>query len=372
MKHYASRSIFWAQFYIALAGIFLAGVFFAIGQPVAAIAFVCLLGLTLNRRSSGLRAVTLSVPEILADVVDAFKIETPMLFGGGGFGTDFSSKTAVLGDKITAKISHVPLTGSYDANNGGFKNAVQDVTTLIEDVPVTLDQFRIVTIRITWLQQLASKLALYKEAIRNYGFALGKYVTDYAISQITAANFSNQVQVSLNNLSLDTFDSNVRDALNLQKASGRGRYCLLNTPAASKLGSDDRVRSSLFYGALNGDRGYRQWNNLAGFTRISEYTDMFAGGNLIGYAGDSRGLAVATRSVDFSNAADELGIPKVMQFYPVSDAESGLNMTGAAWQEAGTADVFVALGLLFGVGAGKQNGANGVITDNAGIRIVTP
>jgi hypothetical protein len=370
-KKYGSRVSFYAQLNLAAMGILMATVIAVQGHLFAALAFASLLGMILNRPKARCCAVTLSVPEILTDVLDAFKIETPMVFGPSGFGTDFSSKTAVLNDTITAKIAHVPLVGNYDRANGGFKAATQDVTTLIEDVPVTLNQFKVVTVNITWLTQLASKIQLYQEAVRNYGYALGKYVTDYALAQITPANFSNQVVVPLANVNLDTFDDTIRSQLNLQKAAGINRFSVISTAMASKLGSDDRVRSSLFYGSLNGDRGYRLWNNIAGFGKIQEYPDMYAANNLIGYGGDKRGICVATRQLDFSNAADKLGVPKVMEFYPMHDETSGLNLTGAAWQEAGTGDVYVALGLLFGIGAGKQGGANGTITDNAGVRYVT-
>ena len=369
-KHYANRSRFYAQLMFALVAVFLCTIVMAAGHVVAGLAMLTLFSLATRRQAAACFAVTLSVPEILTDVMDAFKLETPELFQPGGFGTDFSSKTAVLNDKITAKIAHVPLVGNYDRANGGFKNATQDVTTLIEDVPVVLDQFKIVTVNITWLTQLASKINLYQEAIRNYGYALGKYVVDYALSQATAANFSNQVAVAAGNINLDTFDGDVRNALNAQKASNRGRYGIVSTQVASKLGSDDRVRSSLFYGALNGDQGYRIWRNLAGFSFIREYPDMFNGGNLGGLFSDSRGIAIASRQLDFSNAADKLGVPKVMEFYPMVDEESGVNMTGAAWQEAGTGDVYVSAGLLFGIGAGKQGGAVGTITDNAAVRLV--
>lgn len=370
-RKYASRLTFWAQVQIAAVALILAALFIATDNYVAALVCVCGVAVSLNRPQARLCAVTLSVPEILTDVMDAFRLETPELFQPGGFGTDFSSKTAVLGDAITAKIAHVPLTGAYDANNGGFKAASQAVTTLIEDVPVTLNQFRIVTVNISWLTQLASKIQLYKEAIRNYGFALGKYIVDTALSGITAANFSNTVQVAPANVTLDTVDGSLRDQLNTQRASNRGRFAIVGTAFASKLGADDRVRSSLFYGSLNNDQGYRIWRNLGGFGWIREYPDMFAGGNLLGYAGDARGIVVATRQLDFSNAADQLGIPKVMEFYPMMDSESGISMTGAGWQEAGTGDVYVSCGVLFGTAAGKQGGAAGTITDNAGVRIIS-
>lgn len=341
------------------------------GHFVAAAVFIFYVAGLFNSAGGCLSTVTLSVPEILMDVLDAFKIEVPMLFGPDGFATEFSSKTAVLGDKITAKIAHVPLTGAYDKNNGGFKAATQDVTTIIEDVPVTLDQFRVVTVNITWLTQLASKIPLYKEAVRNYGYALGKYVVDTCLATITPNNFSNSVKVAPANVNLDTFDGAIRGQLNTQKAKNIGRYAIINSTMAGYLGADDRVRSSLFYGSLNGNNGYRIWRNLAGFSWVQEYPDFPTANNIQGFAADKRSICVATRRPDFSNVAEELGVPRVMDFYPIEDPETGLFMTGASWQEVGTGDVYVGAGILFGVGAGKQGGVAGTITDNAGLPIYT-
>jgi hypothetical protein len=301
------------------------------------------------------------------DVLEAFKLEIPMLFEPGGFATDFSSKTAVLNDKITAKISHVPVTATYDPTPGkGFYNGAQDVTTLIEDVPVTLNQFLHVPIKVSWLTQLSSKIPLYQEAIRNYAYALGKAVVDQSLQQITGANFSNSVTVPVANVTLDTAEA-IRTQMNAQKAMGRGRYMLCGSPFATALQNDDRVKSNLFYGMLNGDRGYRMFKNLAGFGWIMEYPDFPSGNNLLAFGGDSRAIVVASRRPDFSNVAEELGVPKVMEFYPIQDEESGLFMTGVGWQEVGTGDVYVSAALLFGIGAGSQGGGAGKITDSAGV-----
>lgn len=366
-KHYGNRARFWAQLNFVMLGVFAA----CMGHFFAAFAIIFGVAGLFNASGGRLCAVTLSVPEILLDVLDAFKLETPELFGPNGFGTDFSSKTAVLGDKITAKIAKLPVVGTYERANGGFKNASQDVTGLIEDVPVTLNQFAVVTVNVTWLTQLASKLPLYKEAVRNYGYVLGKYVVDTALATITAANFTNSVKVNPLNVNLDTFDGDLRNQLNSQKAYNRGRYAIVNSDVAKALGADDRVRSSLFYNQLNGDNGYRLWKNLGGFSFVREYPDMPTAGNLTGFAADRRAIAVATRRPDFSNVADELGVPKVMEFYPLMDEGSGIFMTGAAWQEVGTGDVYVAAAILFGTGSGAQGGVAGTITDKAGVRLIS-
>lgn len=367
-KRYASKAVFWSQAFCALMAVMLCAFFAGIGHPWAGLACLSLVALTLNRPQARFCAVTLSVPEILQDVLDAFKLELPEAFQPGGFATDFSSKTAVLGDKITAKIAHLPVTAAYDNTPGpghGFYGGNQDVTTLIEDVPVTLNQFRHVPIKVGWLTQLSSKIPLYKEAIRNYGYALAKYVIDTALAQATPANFSNAVKLATANWNLDTFDSTVRNQLNSQKIFDRGRWAIVGTPLAAQLGQDDRVRSSLFYGALNGDRGYRMWNNLAGFGWIREYPDFPQANNMLGIGGDARSIVIASRRPDFSNVAADLGVPQVMEFYPLVDEETGLFLTGVAWQEVGTGDVYVSAAILFGTGLGNQGGAAGTITDNA-------
>ena len=314
---------------------------------------------------------TLSVPELLQDVLQAFRLETPMLFGPDGFGTDFSSQTAVLNDKITEHIDILPVAANYDPTAGvGFYSGVQNVETLIADVPVTLNNFKHVPVRIKWLTQLASKMPLYKRAVSNIGYVLGKLVVDSALAQI-AGNFSNKIVINPANVSLDSIEA-IRSQLNLQKALGKPRWGLTNTPFAAALQNDDRVKSSLFYGALNGDEGYRVFKSLGGMSRISEYPDFAnVGNNISAIFADPRAICVATRKPDFSNAAAQLGCPEVMRFFPLSDPESGINAVGVMWQEPGTGDVIVSVGILFGIGAGNQGGANGTITDNAAVVVTS-
>ena len=314
---------------------------------------------------------TLSVPELLQDVLQAFRLETPELFGPNGFGTDFSSQTAVLNDKITAHIDILPVSANYDPTPGvGFYSGVQNVETLIADVPVTLSQFKHVPVRVKWLTQLSSKLPLYKRAVSNIGYVLGKLVVDAALAQI-AGNFSNKIVINPANISLDSIEA-IRSQLNLQKALNKPRWGLANTAFSAALQNDDRVKSSLFYGALNGDEGYRMFRNLGGFSWLKEYPDLSnVGNNVQAFFGDPRAICVATRKPDFSNAAAQLGCPEVMRFFPLSDPESGINAVGVMWQEPGTGDVIVSVGILFGIGAGNQGGAAGTITDNAGVVVTS-
>lgn len=339
------------------------------GQPVIGLLFLTLISCAINKPQARLCAVTLSVPEILQDVLKAFRVETPEIFAPGGFGIDLSSKTAVLGDTITAKLSHVPLTGNYDANNGGFLNAMQDVTTLIEDIPISLNRFPIITIKFPWLTRASSKLdPNYKLWLAGAGQALALNVFAQIMAE-AATNVSTEVPFPLVSANLDAWEETVRGQLNGQKADARTRRAFVSIPIASALGVDDRVRSSLFYGQLNREQGYRIWYNLAGFQTIREVPQITDSG-IDGLAFDHRLVGLAIRGLETpGKLADELKIPKVMEFFETIDYESRLSLTAALWQEPGTADVFLSVGLLLGLHVGNGGGAAGTMTDYAGCRL---
>lgn len=357
--------------FFILAGLLLLSCLFILSpQAWLALTVIALLffGLFQQPKARLCAGPTLSVPEILQDVLEAFKLE---LFALDLFSTDFSSKTAVLGDKITAHIDVLPVGANYDPTPGkGFYSGAQDVLGLIQDVPVTLNQFKHVPIKVGWLSQLSSKIPLYKRAVSNYGYALSKIVLDAALAQVNG-NFSNNLKYTTANTNLDTLEA-IRGQLNAQKAMGKGRFGIITSATAAAIQNDDRVKSSLFYGALNGDQGYRTFTNIAGFEKVIEYPDFsLTGGNNAGLFGDRRSIVIANRRPDFSNVAAELGVPQVMEFYPMVEPETGLQVTGVAWQEVGTGDVYVSAAVLFGIGAGNQGGAAGTVTDNAAVLVTT-
>jgi hypothetical protein len=352
---------------LALALVVVIGSQSAVAAIVLWNAFACLL----NSQSVRLCTVTLSVPEILSEILEAFKLETPELFGPAGFSQDFSSDTAALGDRITAHISHVPVTGAYDANNGGFKNASQDVTTLIEDVPVTLNQLRHVPVKVGYLTNLATKgLDLYKAACANIAFSLGKYVVDQILSTAASGYVSNQITLLPAFAGLDSLDGDLRNACNAAKMSQGNRFCFVNSTLAKAIGTDDRMRSKLFFNQRNAGEGFRVWNNVGGFEFVREYPDFPI--NAAGLAGDKRLAVVSVRKIkNMATLARDLRVPVLMEFSNARDEASGLELTGITWQESGTGDTYFSVAILFGVGVGNQGGAAGTVTDNAGLLIKT-
>jgi len=345
----------------------------ACGQFVPGLVLLTLFSCATNQVHARLCAVTLSVPEILKDILDAFKVGCPELFGPGGFAKDFSSNTAAIGDTITAKIAHVPAAADSDENNRGFYNGAQNVTTLIEDVPVTLNEIAHVPVKIPYLTDLATKgVDLYKAGVANIGFALGKKVIDNVLVQ-AEAGCSNSFSLSPWQFNFNALDGPVRGQCNSQKMSNKTRWALIGSEYAAELGVDDRVRSSLFVGELNASEGYRLWKNLGGFAWVREYPDVINAGNEVGgIIGDHRFALVAVRKLqDIENAAKSLGIKAMMKFYPLRDEDTGLELCGISWQEGGTGDIYLSVAILYGVTCGNGGGAPGTRTDDAGLILRT-
>jgi hypothetical protein len=362
------------KFTFIWAAILLAAVIGLLQHSLAAFALLLIATAFINAgftRPAGCLRVTLSVPELSQLVLEAFKIQTPELFEPGGFALDIESKTARLNDKITSHIGQVPTAQNYDPTPGvGFASGVQDSTDLLQDVPVTLSYFKHVPIRIKWLTQLSSKINL-SVALMEQGYALRKLLIDTALGVILPANFTYQKAVDPANVNLDSVEA-LRSKLNTQKAAPFGRFGIVSTAFAGALQADQRVGSSLFYNMLNGDTAYRRYKNLAGFANIYEYPDMPSAANLSGYFGDRRGIIVAVRPIDFAQVSPEaLGIPKIMSFTPMVDQETGLPFVAVGWQDPGTGDLYISIGILFGVAGGNQGGAANTITDRAGVRVVT-
>ena len=319
---------------------------------------------------SGFCRLTLSVPELSQMVIDAFKFQTPELFGPNGFALDVSSQTARLNDKITSHIVSVPTTSAYDPNTGFEDASLQDSTDLLTDVPVTLSQSLKTVIRIKLGSQLSSKINL-AQSMAEQGYALRKAVIDAVLAQVTSGNFSHQKAVDTASVNLDAAEG-IRTKLNKQKALPFGRFGIVNSDVAGALQGDQRIGSSLFYQQLNGDQGYRTFKRVSGFNNIFEYPDFPTAGNITGFFGDRRSLVVAVRALDFAQVkASDLGIPENMAIFPMQDPATGLPFTAAGYQKYGTGDIIFALAILFGVGAGNQGGAGDTITDRAGVRLVS-
>jgi hypothetical protein len=337
-------------------------------------AWVCwfVIGALLSVPQTGARRAyaTLSATEILSDTLEAFKVQFPILTGPAGFGTDFSTKTAKLNDQIIAHIRSLPSVQGYDATTGYEANAAE-ASSLLVDVPVTLDQHKHVPVKIDHLDVLSSKKDLYQGAINDMAFVLGKSVVDFALGKVVTANFSYGANVTNANASKDTLDAATKKLNQLGNAP-MGRFGIVNSDLYNALEADARIASGDYHGQMRGDNAYGELRNVSGFSRIFEYPDLTtaAGEQLNGFFGTRTAVALASRvPSDPSALAASIGIPAIAKFETVSDPGSGLTLFGIQWMKSGTFDIYLTVAILYGGAAGKRGGANGVICDKAGYRV---
>jgi hypothetical protein len=314
---------------------------------------------------------TLSNTEILQLTIDAFKVRFPMLLGQGGFGTDLSSERARKGDQVIAHIRTLPSTQSYDGTNGYEANAAS-ASSLLVDVPVTMDQHTHVPVSVDHLDQLASKKNLLQGAIGDMAYVLGKAIVDYALAKVTAANFSYASDaLALANVDKSTLNA-VTLKLNANGANPTGRFGIINSPLYNKLEEDARLSSKDYAGQARAGYGYGRLQNVCGFQDIYEYPDLPSNSeNLAGFFGVSPCIAVATRvPKDPLTIAQAAGIPVPAKFDVVTDPESGLSLLGIQWVKQGTFDIWLTVAILYGATGGKNAGSAGTIMDKGGYRVV--
>jgi len=313
-------------------------------------------------------AATLSTSEVLMDVLDAFKVLYPQLYS---FSTDLGNGQALLNQTVIARIAQLPTVATYDAAQGGYKNGAQDVNNLVVDIPVTVDQHKHVPVKISYLTAIATKRDLYKEAIMNIAFVLGKAIVDDALAKVVAANFSHATVATLANTNRDTL-SLVTKSMNIQGAA-LIRNGIVSSDFYNALDEDARIASGDYHGQQREGSPYGVLNNVAGFQHIWEYPSFGAAPLPVGLSGfffDKRAIVVATRlPADIEGIAQSAGVPKIANFQTVSDPDSGLSLLGIRWMEPGTFDVYVTITLLWGSKAGKQGGAADTLTDKAGHRV---
>lgn len=214
---------------------------------------------------------TLSTSEILADVIDSFRVEVPALLG---MSTDFrpSTQKLKLNKAYTAHVTTLPTISTYDATTG-YAYGAQTANSLLVDVPVTVDAHKHVPIKWSHLEDIANDKGEYEKAIANAGYVLAKAVVDSVLAKCLSRNLSYSSTFATADCDVDML-VNVTGDLNGQGAANRGRRMILNTDAANSLSADSRMASKDYAGQMTGGAGYRRWTNAWGFEEILEYPDL--------------------------------------------------------------------------------------------------
>lgn len=313
---------------------------------------------------------TLSATEIVQDTLEAFKVRFPMLTGGNGFSTDFSGSPARYNDQIIAHVRTLPSTQSYDATNGYQANG-SEASSLLTDIPVTLNNHKHVPVKIDHIDVLSSRKDLYRGAIADMAFVLGKAIVDDALAEVKAANFHYGANVTVTNTDKTTLDAATKK-LNELGASPMNRFAIVNSGFYNALEADARISNSEYHGQQRAGNAYGSLVNLSGFANVWEYPDLTtAAAESINAFCSARGsVCIASRiPSDPSELASSIGIPKIANFTPVTDPDSGLTLLGIEWMDAGTFDIWLTVTLIWGVTAGANGGSAGAIMDKAGYRV---
>ncbi len=336
-------------------------------SPGASLLILFLVGSLLERARPGRLCVTLTVSEILTDVLQAFKVRVPVL---RFFASDMNSMSAKFGQPIIAHIPALPTAYDHVAANGYNANA-QKARDLLTDVSITMDGWKDVPIKINADDASQDRNQNYLKTIGNAGYVLGKAVVDYALTKILAANFSGSTQESIANTTKDTLGK-VRVGMN-GVGAGDGRILLCNSDFANALDSDARITSSFQYGQRINADPYLHFTNLAGFSDIMEYPGFPTNGeSLSAFGFDSRAIAIATRlPEDSTDLARQLNIPVTYNMEMVQDPETGLAIVGFSWIDPNTHIIYITFSVMFGAVAGSQAGNAGTKTDYAGWRVKT-
>ena len=214
-------------------------------------------------------ALTLYENELLATVIDKFKVQFPML---SAITTDFTSGGVVLNQTKTARVRKAATVQDYDGTTGYTANAAA-TSALLEDVPVTMNRHKHVPVVVDYIDQTGSTLNLMEEQAAEIAFDLGKECVDYVLSLCRGANFSQSSEFTEANSDLDATE-NIRGDLNTIGARQTGRFGIVNTGVALSLGVDSRVASRDFHGILNGGNAFRGFANVSGFDNIWEYPSL--------------------------------------------------------------------------------------------------
>lgn len=213
---------------------------------------------------------TLTVEEILADVLDAFKVRVPAL---NRMGRDFRTGGLKLGQSYKAHIAGIPTVGDYDENSGGYQAGAQSARALLTDVPITVDKHKKVSLKWQHLNSIADKKQEYDKVIANAGYALAKAVILDILTKVSRRTLTNQTIEAEVSSDYDVIEA-IRSDMNLAGASDMGRFGIVNTAVASALHLDERVLSGDYRGQMDGASALRVFRNLAGFEEVFEWPEL--------------------------------------------------------------------------------------------------
>lgn len=266
------------------------------GLAGAAVAFIAAnavcAGFTHYRADGRLHAPTLTVQELLLDVISAFRKLVPAI---SMFGAQWSAKTLKLNKKYTAQIAVYGSASTYSPSTG-YANGANAARNGLVDVDVVTDQQPTYPLKWLHLDGIKDDKNQYAKVMAGAGYTLGKACIDTGFfAKMTTRYFSQENVTAVADCDYDWLQA-LCSAMNRKGAESFGRVLFVNTDIAEVLARDPRMISkdmlgNSIAGQLLSGSGYRMWTNLGGFTLIQEYPDLPTnnGAQLTGVTGANSG-----------------------------------------------------------------------------------
>lgn len=215
-------------------------------------------------------SLTLSVSQLLALNIASFKKRVPEL---AMMGTDFTGMDLRYGAAAIARIPTLPSASTYSAGSGGYKNGAAAARSLWTDVPLTINQWPTVPLKIAHTDLITDgTMPDYNANIADGGYVLAKGMVDYVLGLVDSTRFSQGSVIANADFDVDALIA-INAAMN-GKTESNERYLLVNTDVASVLAADQRLINSQFFGTAQGGETIRVWRNAFGFREIREYVDL--------------------------------------------------------------------------------------------------
>ena len=315
-------------------------------------------------------SLTLAPQEVCVGAMEAFKENLPFL---KNITADFDLESARYQQTIVSRIPSIPPVTEYNqvknTPNQGFEGGgVSDVKGLLNDVPVSLDKWKKVSLSFNYVDGMKATINLAENMIEVAGIALAKQVASDLVGLVSSSNFSLSETCYHGEVKANRLEK-IRSTLNSKGALSK-RWGIVNSDVASSLLDDEKIASADYLHQYNNDveMSYREIK-AGGFT-IYELPWLPGGeDDLIGFFADPRALILISRPPQEFN----VGMFKDGQFgfrEIYTDPKTGLSMLIIGYQTPPTLDWQIHLSILYGVAGGSQGGEAGSLLDFSGVRLV--
>lgn len=265
------------------------------------------------------------------------------------FSFDVSPQAGERGSSVTVGLINTQSAGDFAGNY--TTNPDSD----IDAVSVTLNVHKFKTVHLTDTQLANSSVLQLQELGYQAGHSVGVAFVQNVLAIVTAANYSTAIHTGL----ASAFDSDdvvdIRTGLNNAKVPKAGRKLVLDSDYIGALLKDDTIKGNDKLGTAEAIQN-GMYGKLFGM-KIYE-SDVIPGNseNLVGFAGNGAGIAVAMRYL-----APQDGNTYSMA-EPLVDNETGMVLGVREWYDNNTGTKYLSFEALGGKAVGNAAGLKRIVS----------